>query len=135
MSAFVKIRGKYPPGSVVSLYRVASVHTLRVGADAELVAEAQADADGTVTFTDGVQLDARYIARGVADGFPLELRARAVEEEPADALEAKITPDREQVIREPNRTPTAEATARRQQDVVGVAQRSDTAHGTASPVG
>lgn len=89
--------------------------------------------EGTVTFASGVETGARYIAVGVTDRHPLEVRARGEQGE-ADAPEAPLWPDRPHRLRRPLDRPTAEASARRQEDTNGVWQRSDTASGTATPI-
>jgi hypothetical protein len=52
-----------------------------------------------------------------------------------DEHQPKITPDRERRVVAPDRTSTAESPGRlRQEDVHGVVQASDTAHGIAVPI-
>jgi hypothetical protein len=86
-----------------------------------------------VTFDTGVELGARYIAVGVRDRHPVEVRARGKQADD-ETPQPPLSPDRPHRLRRPIDQPTAETSARRQEDVNGVAQRSDTPTGIATPV-
>jgi hypothetical protein len=99
----------------------------------EAIDRQRADKQGTVTFASGVEPGARYIAVGVLDRHPFEVRARG-RQGAADAPQPPTWPDRPHRMRPALDTPTAETSARRQEDVHGVPQRSDTATGTLTPI-
>jgi hypothetical protein len=86
-----------------------------------------------VTFASGVEFGARYIAVGIRDRHPLEVRARG-EQSDAAAPQPPLWPDRPHRLRAPGEDATAETNSQRQEDVNGVRQRSDTPTGTATPV-
>jgi hypothetical protein len=94
----------------------------------------RADHTGSVTFDDGVELGGYYIAVGVKDRHPFEVRARGrnadgqVEQLPGNV-------DRPHQMRPVNHVPTAETAAVRQEDVpAGTWQASDTRTGYATPL-
>jgi hypothetical protein len=93
----------------------------------------RADWHGSVTFARACVAGARFVAVGVRDRHPLEVRARG-EQRDATVLQPPLLPDRPHKLRRPLEQPTAETSARRQEDVNGVPQRSDTPTGTATPV-
>lgn len=84
-----------------------------------------------MTFDAGVESGTRYI--GVRDRHPLEVRACGEQSE-ADPPQPPLWPDRPHRVRAPLDQPTADASARRQEDTNGMWQRSDTASGTATPI-
>jgi hypothetical protein len=74
--AQVTLRGRYSPGTVVQLVKVAGAHVLRTAPGDEVVEEKKVGKDGAVQFSKGVEKDGRYFVRGYQDGFPLEVRVR-----------------------------------------------------------
>lgn len=85
------LRGRFKPGQVVTLVRVAGAHTLRHEGGEE-VDRKKVDKDGEVSFS-GLEVDGRYMAVGTLDGHPLEvrLRGRAADD---DAGQAPVAGDR-----------------------------------------
>jgi hypothetical protein len=131
-TAHVVLYHRFDPGSTVALARVGDERTLRA-AGGEGIDTRRADANGSVTFDAGVEIGDRYIAVGVKDRHPLEVRARGEESDPAEP-QVPVWPERPQRVRAPDDEPTAQAHAQSQQDVNGVPQRSDTPGGTATPI-
>jgi hypothetical protein len=131
-SAQVVLTARFDSGADVMLVRVRDERTLRAEGG-EMIDRRRAGEQGTVTFTSRVEPGARYIAVGVRDRHPLEVRARG-QQGAADAPQPPPWPARPHRLRRPLDQPTAETSARRQEDVHGVPQRSDTPKGTATPL-
>jgi hypothetical protein len=143
-SAQVVLRGRFKPGSIVRLVRVAHEGVLR-SEGGEEVATAEVDDSGEVKFSRGVDEGARYLVSGLIDGFPVEVRARGrASDDPAVVLEQPpVKPDRVRLsdgswADEPpkrERTPDAFVARGPAQHQVrkGTVQRSDTPRGEAHP--
>ena len=108
----VVVHARFDPGAQTTLVKVQSERTLRAEGG-EAVDSRRADERGTVTFDAGVELGARYIAVGVKDRYPLEVRARGEQSDDATP-QLPLWPDRPHRPRAPSREPTAESSARRQ---------------------
>jgi hypothetical protein len=93
-SGQVTLRGRFRPGSVVRLVRVANEGVRRSeGGDA--VDTKRVGEDGSVTFRSGVESGARYLIVGYVDGFPLEVRAVGRSEaEDTGLAQQPVGPDR-----------------------------------------
>lgn len=74
--AQVTLRGRFSPGTVVQLVKVAGPQVLRTSPGDEVVEEKTVDENGHVQFSKGVEDNCRYYIRGYQDGFPLEIRVR-----------------------------------------------------------
>lgn len=74
--AQVTLRGRFSPGATVELVKVAGAHVLRTSPADEVVESKTVGKDGSVSFSRGVEENARYFIRGYQDGFPLEIRVR-----------------------------------------------------------
>lgn len=72
----VTLRGRFSPGSRVRLVQVDGAHVLRPPEGAESVDEQTVGEDGCVSFSKGVEVDARYFIVGQQAGEPLAVRAR-----------------------------------------------------------
>lgn len=90
----VTLRGRFRPGTVVSLVKVAGPHTLR-SEGGEEVNRKVVSAGGDIQFT-GLEVDGRYLAVGLLDGHPLEvrLRARTADYDSEVLSQPPIQPDR-----------------------------------------
>lgn len=143
-SAQVVLRGRFKPGSIVRLVRVAHEGVLR-SEGGEEVAVATVDDDGEVKFSRGVDEGARYLISGLIDGFPREIRARGrAKDDPDTVLEQPpVQPDRVRLSdgswadEEPKREKTPDAFVApgpaQHQVRKGTVQRSDTPRGEAHP--
>ena len=132
VTAHVALQTRFDPGAEVTLVKVRDERQLRAEGG-EVIDRRRADQQGGMTFASGVEAGARYIAVGVRDRHPLEVRARGEQGEAA-APQPPLWPDRPHRLRRPLDRPTAEASARRQEDTNGVWQRTDTASSTATPI-
>lgn len=70
----VVVAGRFPAGTVVKCYEVASEAVLRVDADAQLVGERIADDNGDIGFP-SLKQGTRYFVSGYVDGQLVEVRA------------------------------------------------------------
>jgi hypothetical protein len=131
-TARVVLYARFDPGAEITLVKVASERTLRAEGG-EPIDVRRADEHGSVTFDASVVPGARYIACGTRDRHPFDVRARG-QQGAADAPQPPTRPDRPHRMRPALDTPIAETSARRQDYVHGVPQRSDTARGTATPL-
>jgi hypothetical protein len=148
MAGQVTLRGRFSAGTVVRLVRVAHEGVLRAEGGEEVdVQTAEKDENGvaSVSFKSGVDEGARYIATGISDGRPLDVRVRGRSaDDPSEILEQPpIQPDRVRLTDGSwsDQAPTKESapklafTAPGQHQVPdGVTQRSDTLRGSAHPV-
>jgi hypothetical protein len=138
-----RLAGRFPPGSVVRLVKVASEATLRSEGGEEVDTQTVGD-DGVVTFSKGVDVGGRYLAVGLVGGTPLEVRLRGNVGEDAVNGQAPVARDR---VRLSDGSWADEAPKREkapavppgprlaQHQVPGdVPQRSATLRGTAHPV-
>jgi hypothetical protein len=98
-TAHVVLHAGFDPGARIMLVKVPSERTLRAEGG-EAIDSRAADDRGTVTFDAGVELGARYIAVGVRDRHPIEVRARGEESEHA-APQQPLRPDRPHELRRP----------------------------------
>jgi hypothetical protein len=92
------IRGRFAPGSVVTLTKVAGEHVLRPeGGEDVGTGEVKRNSDGVaeVKFS-GLEVGARYIAHGISEGAPVQVRVRGRKaNDPSEVLEQPpIGPDR-----------------------------------------
>jgi hypothetical protein len=99
MAGQVTLRGRFSAGTVVRLVRVAHEGVLRPEGGEEVdVQTAEKDENGvaSVSFKSGVDEGARYIATGISDGRPLDVRVRGRSaDDPSEILEQPpIQPDR-----------------------------------------
>ena len=94
-SAQVVLRGRFSPGTIVRLVRVAHEGVLR-SEGGEEVGEAKVDKDGEVKFSAGVKENERYFVVGLIDGFPREVRitGRAADDPNSVVEQAPVRPDR-----------------------------------------
>jgi hypothetical protein len=148
MAGQVTLRGRFSAGTVVRLVRVAHEGVLRPEGGEEVdVQTAEKDENGvaSVSFKSGVDEGARYIATGISDGRPLDVRVRGRSaDDPSEILEQPpIQPDRVRLTDGSwsDQAPTKESapklafTAPGQHQVGdGVTQRSGTLRGSAHPV-
>jgi hypothetical protein len=148
MAGQVTLRGRFSAGTVVRLVRVAHEGVLRAEGGEEVdVQTAEKDENGvaSVSFKKGVDEGARYIATGISDGRPVDVRVRGRSaDDPSEILEQPpIQPDRVRLTDGSwsDEAPTKESapklaiTAPGQHQVGdGVIQRSDTLRGSAHPV-
>jgi hypothetical protein len=142
-SGQARLAGRFPPGSVVRLVKVASEAALR-SEGGEPVDEQTVGDDGVVTFSRGVDVGGRYFAVGLVAGTPLEVRLRGNVGEDAVNGQAPVSPDRTRLSdgswsdEAPKRVkaPAVPPGPRLSQQQVpeGTPQRSDTPRGTAHPV-
>jgi hypothetical protein len=75
----VTLRGRFSPGDVVTLTKVAGPHVLRPEGGEEIetqtvTEEKDAPRVGYVRFSKGVEIGARYFIHGLHDGRPQEVR-------------------------------------------------------------
>jgi hypothetical protein len=139
------LRGRFSPGTVVSLHEVEDASVLRVDAGSKPAATETVDKNGEVSFS--LQDGKRYIAAAYDRGFPREVRLTGRADENAGAFaQPAITPDRVRLSdgswadEEPERVKgddlPMEAAPNLSQQQVGanVKQRSSTPRGTAHPV-
>jgi len=139
------LRGRFSPGTVVSLHEVEDASVLRVDVGMEPVATETVDKDGEVTFS--LEDGKRYIAVAYDRGVPREVRLTGRADEDAGAFsQPAVTPDRVRLSdgswadEEPERVKKddlpMEAAPNLSQQQVGdnVPQRSSTPRGTAHPV-
>jgi hypothetical protein len=139
------LRGRFSPGTVVSLHEVEDASVLRVDAGSEPVTTETVNKDGEVTFH--LEEGQRYIAAAYDRGFPREVRLTgrssdemaAVEQQPVQADRVRLS-DGSWADEEPARVkkddmPALEAAPDLSQQQVpkGTPQRSDTPRGTAHP--
>jgi hypothetical protein len=142
-SGQARLAGRFPPGAVVRLVKVASEATLRSEGGEEVDTQTVGD-DGVVTFSKGVDVGGRYLAVGLVGGAPLEVRLRGNVGEDAVNGQAPVSRDR---VRLSDGSWADEAPKREkapavppgprlaQHQVPGdVPQRSATVRGTAHPV-
>lgn len=148
MAGQVTLRGRFSAGTVVRLVRVAHEGVLRAEGGEEVdVQTAEKDENGvaSVSFKSGVDEGARYIATGISDGAPLDVRVRGrAADDPSEVLEQPpIMADRVRLTDGSwsDEAPTKESAPKlaitgpgQQQVPDGVAQRSDTLRGSAHPV-
>jgi hypothetical protein len=97
----VTLRGRFSPGDVVTLTKVAGPHVLRPeGGEAietqTVTEEKDAPRVGYVRFSKGVEIGARYFIHGLHDGRPQEVRITGKSsDDPSEVFEqAPIMPDR-----------------------------------------
>jgi hypothetical protein len=97
----VTLRGRFSPGDVVTLVKVAGPHVLRSEGGEEIetqtvTEEKDAPRVGYVRFSSGVEVGARYFIRGLTGGSPLEIRVTGRDkDDPSEVFEqAPIMPDR-----------------------------------------
>lgn len=95
MAGQITLRGRFSPGSEVRLVRVDGEHTLRAEGG-ETVDTKTVDKDGVVSFSKGVEVNARYFIVGQLRGEHLEVRARGRDkDDPSEVLEnAPMPPER-----------------------------------------
>lgn len=139
----VALSGRFKPGSVVRLVKVAGEHVLR-SEGGEEVDKKRVGEDGRVVFASGVEVGARYFIVGRVNGEPLEVRARGNKAGEVSSLEdSGVTPDRTRLsdgtwsdeAPEKLKVPVEAAPDLAQAMVgKGVAQRSQTPRGSAHPV-
>lgn len=142
----ITLRGRFSPGSQVRLVRVDGEHTLRAEGGEEVDAKKVGD-DGSVTFSKGVEVNARYFIVGQHRGEHIEVRARGrAKDDPSEVLEnAPLPPERVKLTDgsfvseapEQHRKPDyAEGAPHLSQQHVpkGTLQRSDTPRGSAHPM-
>lgn len=82
--AFVVLAGLFEPAVAVSLYQVSDESVLRADGG-NLVGRRLADSSGSVGF-DGLDDDARFIARAYIDGIPTEIRCRSLAQDEGSEL-------------------------------------------------
>lgn len=141
----VRLAGRFPAGTDVTLVRVRDESVLR-SQGGEAVGTATVKKDGTVEFSDGVDVGGRYFVTGYVDGEFREVRARGnAADGSATVLEQPpVGPDRVRLtdgawadeVPERERPPKAVQVApapRQNQVPKGQVQRSDTARGYAHP--
>lgn len=140
------LRGRFSPGTVVSLHEVEDASVLRVDASSEPDQTAEVNDQGEVSFN--LKDGRKYIAAAYDRGFPREVRLTGRSGDEMAALEQPaITPDRVRMSdgswadEEPEKVkkddmPALEAAPNLSQRQVpkGTPQRSDTPRGTAHPV-
>lgn len=139
------LRGRFSPGTVVSLYEVRDAGQLR--AEGEPDTTSTVNKDGEVSFN--LKEGAKYIAQAYERGEPrmVRLTGRSAEEINTTVEQAPVTPDRVRLSdgswadEEPDKIkkedmPALEAAPNLSQRQVpeGTVQRSDTPRGTAHPV-
>lgn len=138
----VRIRGRFPDGSNVTITKVKDESVLRPPAGAKDSSTATVK-DGEVSFT--AEIGARYLVTGYRDGFPIQVRAvgRKPGEESTQLTGDLVTNDR---VRLANGAWADEAPERdvpkvevhpgpaQHQVPEGTVQRSDTPLGIATPV-
>lgn len=100
----VTLRGRFSPGDVVTLVRVAGPHVLRSEGGEEIetqtvTEEKDAPRVGYVRFSKGVEVGARYFIRGLTSGVPLEIRVTGRDgDDPSEVFEqAPVMPDRQRL--------------------------------------
>lgn len=146
----VTLRGRFSPGDVVKLTRVAGEHVLRPEGGEEIEVqsvgeEKDAPRVGFVRFSKGVEVGARYFVHGLHEGTPLEVRVRGrAKDDPEEVLsQAPILPDRVRLADGSwaDDAPTKESAPQilaGQADIrhakKGTVLRSDTPRGEAHPV-
>jgi hypothetical protein len=139
------LRGRFSPGTVVSLHEVEDASVLRVDAGSDPVTTETVNKDGEVTFH--LEEGQRYIAAAYDRGFPREVRLTgrssdemaAVEQQPVQADRVRLS-DGSWADEEPERVKKDDMLAleaapdlSQQQVPKGTPQRSDTPRGTAHP--
>jgi hypothetical protein len=100
-SGQVTLRGRFSPGSLVTLTKVAGEHVLRPEGGEQIEVKTVGEEEGAprvgyVRFSKGVEPGARYIIHGLEGGVPLEVRIRGrTKDDPAEVLEQPpVQPDR-----------------------------------------
>ncbi len=94
----VTLRGRFKPGTLVRLVKVAHEGVLRPEGG-ELVAAKRVDEDGVVQFVDGVEVGGRYFISGLIDGQPVDVRARGNEpgDEDLGLVNGSVAPERQKL--------------------------------------
>lgn len=94
--ARVRLRGRFPAGTLVRLYAVSGPEQMRPSfLNEHLVGEEEVDKDGVVTFTKGVGRGDRYFICGYVDGYPLEIRAtgKTKDDESGSVMQPPVQPE------------------------------------------
>lgn len=143
LMAKTTLRGRFSPGTVVSLHEVEDATVLRAEGEPDQTAEVNKDGEVSFNVKDG----RRYIAQAYDRGVPRSVRLTGRSGDEMAALEQpSVTPDRVRLSdgswadEEPAKVkkedmPTLEAAPDLSQQMVpkGTDQRSDTPRGTAHP--
>jgi len=149
-SGQVTLRGRFRPGDVVRLVKVAGPHVLRPEGGEEIEVqsvgeEKDAPRVGYVRFTKGVEVGERYFITGQTGGYPLEVRVTGrAADDPSEVFEqAPVQPDRVRLsdgsfLDDPPTKESAPHILAAQADIrhakKGTVLRSDTPRGEAHPV-
>lgn len=141
----VTLRGRFPAGARVELVKVRDESVLR-SQGGRVVSRKQVDGGGTVTFTEGVEVGARYFVVGRVRGALVEVRVRGNKpgEDSSQTFQAPIGTERVKLsdgsfadeVPEAREAVGLEAAPHLAQEQVpdGVVQRSSTPRGQATPV-